>query len=532
MVNKFREDRRYLKLEVKYSMVSPTITEEDFRKLIDKRTTALLCTANYILQEQATEKILTRPLLGELLSQSIQIEEFLDAYGAKNNQRWCHFRSLIATIKLFSDVSYELLHIQHSLPAYRLLPIEQDFVKATEEAMTFTAKILLQAAIHIHSQALQLGLTIPKTIHKGEDYTEHLPGGRLPRDLATRRVETVSETVALLSTAFLNLAEESELAKIAHQIRSEKCISQLPDDISEENLRQLQNRFHNLQSLYDTYVSETDVEDFDANLTILRGHISVIFHLLKTATSFAHYYERHLGSQSDEALSKMEQLVTSKELLEKLIGYSINYTHRYLVCAQRLCQDMLKNYAEIGQISVGIPHYRGFHVRPSALISKIVLHYGSNVQANLGGESFNAGLTLELFRINEKINAEKRRWLATEISRLGLVEEQQGKRSIESVVRGVVLILAERGKLILYEQPLVLSEELNSKEGVLLKVVTDEIARLQATGKVDIHIDLNITFVGDKRVLADIKLLAENSYGEDNFGNNIALPKELSYLRR
>ena len=39
-------------------------------------------------------------------------------------------------------------------------------------------------------------------------------------------------------------------------------------------------------------------------------------------------------------------------------------------------------------------------------------------------------------------------------------------------------------------------------------------------------------FHGDRRVLADLKLLAEHGYGEDNFGNNIALPPALSYLRR
>lgn len=59
-----------------------------------------------------------------------------------------------------------------------------------------------------------------------------------------------------------------------------------------------------------------------------------------------------------------------------------------------------------------------------------------------------------------------------------------------------------------------------------------EIARLQATGQLDIKTDLNIAFVGDKRVLKDLELLANSGYGEDYFGNNIALPKELAYLRR
>ena len=98
-----------------------------------------------------------RPFLGQLLSQSMQIEELLDAYDAGNSCRWCSFRSLTAAMKLFSDVSYELLHIQHSLHAYRLLPIERDFVKATEEALDFTGDILLRAGKQMIDRSGQLG---------------------------------------------------------------------------------------------------------------------------------------------------------------------------------------------------------------------------------------------------------------------------------------------------------------------------------------------------------------------------------------
>jgi hypothetical protein len=33
-------------------------------------------------------------------------------------------------------------------------------------------------------------------------------------------------------------------------------------------------------------------------------------------------------------------------------------------------------------------------------------------------------------------------------------------------------------------------------------------------------------------VLEDIRLLAANGYGEDDFGNNLPLPEKLQYLRR
>jgi len=160
-------------------MVSVTIVDKDFQKLITKRARTLLGLARYLSQCKSCNKILVRPFLGQLFSQSLQLEELLDAYDAGNSCRWCSFRSLTAAIKLFSDVSYELLHIQHSLPAYRLLPIERDFVKATEEAIEFTGDVLSRAAKQMVVRADQLGLTVPSGSLHEKSYTEELPPGRL-----------------------------------------------------------------------------------------------------------------------------------------------------------------------------------------------------------------------------------------------------------------------------------------------------------------------------------------------------------------
>lgn len=508
-----------------------TVSDKDFDELIAKRAQTLLGLVSYMSQCRSSDKILIRPLLGRLLSQSMQIEELLDAYDARNNCRWCAFGSLTAALKLFSDAGYELLHIRHTLPAYRLITIEQDFVKATDQALEFGGDILLRAAKQMLDKAGQLGLPVTTEKFGEEIYTEQLPAGRLPHDCGIRRVETVSEIVTMLATAFLNLAAESERVHAVVRAKPEEYASYASDSISEETLRALELRFHSLQSLYDTYVSGTEAENVDTDLPVLRGHISVVFHLLKTATLFAHYYERHVNCPICDLKARQAPLVTAEELLAVLMDYSISYISRYIVCAEQLCREMLKRYIEADCIEVPVPPYRGFHVRPSTLISKLVLHYGSDVQMELEAESYDAGSPLELFRANEKVNARKRRWLAAEIDRLKLVPEQTGGKDMTDIIRAVILTLAERGKIVLYEQPLQLPAESARKQDAPLEQVTNEIARLLAIGKIDINAELSVKFTGDKRVLADIKLLAESGYGEDNFGNNIVLPEELVYLR-
>jgi hypothetical protein len=513
-------------------MAPVTVTDNTFQIQISKRARTLLGLAKHLSQCRSSKKIMTRPLMGALLSESTQVEEFLDACGAGHNCRWCAFRLLTAAIKHFSDLTYELLHIRYGLAGYRLLPIEQDFVEATDETLEFTVEVLQGAAKRLLVKADNLGLVVPSRSSREESYCEELPVGQLPRDCETRRVEEVSESVARLTTAFLNLAVESKYVRAAGGAKPGEYFSYAADSLSEEKLRSLELQFHNLQSLYDTYVSGTEAEELDTDLPVLRGHISVVFHLLRTATLFAHHYERHVKKYRCESQSRQEPVVEAELLLDVLMKYSVTHINLYIGCAEHLCHEMLKRYAEVGQIEVPVPPYRGFHVRPSTLVSKIALHFGSELQMELDDEDYDASSPLELFRANEKINANKRRWLSAEIVRLKLVQEGWGQKDTKVVVRDVVLALAAHSKLILYEQPLQFPADPARKAGTLLERVIDEMARLLAMGQIDVPAKLRAKFIGDRRVLDAIALLAESGYGEDKFGNNVPLPEELAYLRR
>jgi hypothetical protein len=440
----------------------------------------------------------------------------------------------MAAFKSFSDLSYELLHIDHSRLAYRLLPISEDFEQATRKALEFTENVILSTATLTVSAGQKLGLTIPPYIDCSQIYKEDLPSGRLPHDCRAVKRETATESLTLISTAFLNLAAESEQICAAGRALPSEYDTYLKNSVTEDKLRGLELRFHNMQSMYDTYVSGTNAEKKDKDLVVLRGHISVVFHLLRTATALVHYYERHVTKPMCEIQSALGTLVKKNDLFEMLMKYSLNFINQYVGCAHRLCQEMLKRYSVIENVEVQVPVYRGFHVRPSTLISKLVLHYGCDVSMEIEDESYDASSSLELFRANEKINSKKRRWLAQQIVNAELVPLQADltKADISEGVRSIVLTLAEQGKLVLYEQPLEVPKIIGRTEATLFEKVNDGIAQMLAVGKIDIATDIKAVFIGDKRVLEDIKLLADSGYGEDNFGNNIPLPQKLEYLRR
>jgi hypothetical protein len=305
----------------------------------------------------------------------------------------------------------------------------------------------------------------------------------------------------------------------------------VPDPVNEAMLRQLENTFHNMQSHYDTHLAHTEVEQMDEDLPLLRGDVSVVFHLLGTSVLFVHFYERHLAPGVASMPAALQFPVDPEDLLGVAFNYAIAYARTYLEGARQICRAVVQRYSETGRVTLPVPPYRGFHVRPSTLIAKIVQHYGSAVKMILFDEEYEAGEPIDLFRANEQINALKRRGIAEQVGRIDLkggLSPEEARRE----VRRVVLELAERGALVIYEQPLKLAG-CALQEGVpLSQYVVDEIGRLLALGKIDLEADTRVAFVGDVRVLADIQALAESGYGEDRFGNNIALPPQLAYLRR
>jgi hypothetical protein len=509
----------------------PVIFPEVFRQLVNTRTSALLSVASFVSANSASLTV-TRPLLGELLSHSAQLEEFLDAYGARCNEEWRPFRQTVAVCKHFSESGYKLLHLSHSYYSYRLFPVDGDFLAATDKALAFNRDVLIRVSDKLLKTAVNMGLSIPKTLDHPEKYRESLPPGKLPSDRRCRRVSSAKPMVLKVATSFLNLAAESALLYAPEKVGRNKVHTLFPDEISEEKLLSLQQKFHTLQSLYDTFVSDTDIESVDPYLPILRGHISVIYHLLEIATSLSHFFERHFLTAGTDTLCIDKPLFDCGDLLDNLLNYTIRFSALYLSAAKNLSQEMIRRYTEISSISVPIPKYRGFHVRPSTLIARIVMHYGSDLTMRLGDERYDASFPLELFRANEKINAEKRHFLQHIIVNMDKSITSVIEKNMFTAVGQILASLASLGKVVIYERPLPL-EDVKPKEGeTLAQFAVEEISRLMAMGKIDIEYDINVEFIGDNRLLTDIQLLAESGYGEDAFGNNIALPKELEYLRR
>jgi hypothetical protein len=279
------------------------------------------------------------------------------------------------------------------------------------------------------------------------------------------------------------------------------------------------------------------MEANDQRLTKLREYVAIALHLLEIATVLVHFHERHERNSRHAAIYRQLQKITGTyQILDVMGNYALFYCTRFLERGKQLSEETVMDYAQIQSKRIPIPIYRGFHVRPSTYVAKIARHYGVDIQMHLGDEVYDAGSVFDLFRANERINMEKRRLVAKKLISAHHITPARPNELLQTIRRELKHLIDEHAIVVHQE---ILPEDMIVSDMQRSEVLSPEevrgcinqlISRLLALGKIDIIMPLAVTFIGDKRALQDIEILARTGYGEDARGNNIPLPAELSYL--
>ena len=464
--------------------------------------------------------------LRQIYSESSAAEGFLDSCGARRNSAWFRLRELAAAIKLFSYVCYNVEHIKKAASEYKLLTIEDDFPGDTDKILFQLKDSIFKVCSAILSEAIARG-PIAKIKKTDISCEEAVPQIHLKADKKLKIIENPEKTAIYIANKVLNYSEDSGALELLKERNKLNYKTRIANSVSEENARIAEAGFHNLQAVYDTYISETDLESGDRSLPILRGHISMIYHLLESATAICHFYERHIMRPYQAA----EFPFSGDLLLEILYAFFLHYANQYLTSAKELCRNIIRSYSSTEEIEVEIPRYRGFHVRPSALIAKIAIHYGSPLSMLMNDTEYDASQALELFRANEEINAGKRRIIGEELASYKYFSYAPDSPQKKPLLASMLYDLIRNKTLVLYDHDIDFNVVAGSEDNTVGETLLTLIKHYMAVGKLDINAPIKVKFRGDSRAIDDLKILAENGYGEDNYGNNIMLPPELSYLR-
>ncbi len=513
------------------------ITKGDFLYGVSRQMADFLKVVPFIVHEDQAHVKYSMRFYKYLSGQAEMAEILLDSCGAKENRAWFFLRELVAAIRAFSNVSYLLRYLELRTLSYEILDQETlEFQMITANVREIFDSMLQKAFKQFEYEAKQVGITIPPNSSiKMEDFPYFRSPGKLYADMWSENLGKKDEAIVKIATSYLEIAEEYTHLGFCRIFSNQELVEMIPEHVNEERLRTFEAEVHNLQSVYDTYIQYTHMEANDPRLLKLRSYVSIALHLLEIATVLVHFHERHeRHSRHAEIYRRLQKITGTYQILDGMGNYALFYCTRFLQKGQQLSEETVMEYAQITSKRIPIPIYRGFHVRPSTYIAKIGRHYGAEIQMHLGDEVYDASCVFDLFRANEKINMEKRRLIAKKLLSAQHLTAT-AKNVLPHLIKQEIKYLVDQ-KLIVKHQEILpedlvingIEQELSPEE--VRGAMNECITRLLTLGKIDILMPLSVTFIGDKRPLYDIDILAKSGYGEDEKGNNVPLPEEISYL--
>ncbi len=376
---------------------SEIITEEDFAKLTQKPAYNILNYAAYFTGKNNNKLNIKHYV--SLVKESMELEDFLDDHGARNNKKWVFFGELVASIRNFSKTAYTISHIIRRINHYKLEGKHvKSFTSEASKRLAFLNESIVLLFINLIEEAKALNLKVPKGIVSEEYFIDSIAVKTLPQNIDESETTDVKEKINRVATEYKKSFNASAKILFAKKLPAKNLASKyIPHKINEETLRQIEATTHNAQSMYDTYIHKTILESQNNSLRSLRGHISITLHLMGISKELCHFIERHeTTSRKESPQLKISKIIKRNKVIETLINFSLYYYTFFIKQGNTIADRILSEFTVVCSATVNVPKGLGFHLRPSTLVAKISNHYSSNLLMIVNGKEFDAGSVIDL----------------------------------------------------------------------------------------------------------------------------------------
>lgn len=369
-----------------------------------------LKSCTYILGFDHPRHLFTKRLYSKMTATSQLLEDLLDFHGAKNSTAWYFYRELAAAVRHLTTAAYSQMHISNRM-AFYLLSDTEEFEKEGASTLEFLNRTLIKMAPVILDEARSLNIPIPEDAFSPNDFPGVTTGEMLPFDIDDVNMNQQKEHIVTIASGFLNISKKFDEIGFFEPYSPEELRSIVPQKVNEVEMRRFEMLVHNLQSAFDTYVIHGGYRFGNRKLKQLRGHFSVVFHLLQVVGRLLHFYERHLHDAGykniyKQVYDRLTSLIDPQMLLDRTINYALYYVCHYMSTGKDLAREILNENIERSAITVGIPQKLGFHSRPSLLVAKIVQYYGGQVELCIDSDRFDASSVLDIQWAGGKIQKE------------------------------------------------------------------------------------------------------------------------------
>ena len=349
--------------------------QKEFLKELQIETKSLF---NIIEEIEKNSDIPDKEIVLLLQKEVDKVEAFLDDYGATNNRLFFYFRELIASVRWINIAIFQCLHLFARFESYNLNLTEQErkvFLKDIRKSLSFYLQGLRNLGKELFNEAEEVGLKKQKLKFKGVQSHILMQKKILPLDLDDNIVKKKKERVIEVLMKFLEACEK---------FRVFVCEITSVEQITEEVLEKFRSTFNQIQSLYDSYLKNTDVETKYPELKKIRGHVSISLHLFEIGRALMHFYERHSDKiRKYPSAVRIAHLVNKTEIRTNVKNFVLGNS---LIFATKSKEIGMEIFEAIGTDPdefildtnvLIVPAYRieDFHIRPIMPITQIANKY-------------------------------------------------------------------------------------------------------------------------------------------------------------
>jgi len=357
----------------------------------------------FILFEELIRKkdIPDRELIFSIMSEVDAIETFLDDYGASHNKKFFYFRELIGSIRWINITIFQGLHILARMKSYNLDITEQvknRFINDLKKTITLYLTALKTLTIILQEEALKIGLEKQKAREKygKKKMLIEIQKKILPPDIEEDTVKGKEERAIGIMIKFLESAE---------MFNTFVCNVKSEEEITEEIMEKYRSIFHQIESLYDTFLKNTEIEYKYQDFKTIRSYVALSLHLLEMGKALAHFYERHSDKvrrySTSPYISNLASNVIIKETLREFI---LNYSIYFLLAGKstsiRIFKKMGMEADEFIYSTKKLILYsyriEDFHIRPVMPVTQIAGKYKLDTYLYYNRNRYNLKSPVEL----------------------------------------------------------------------------------------------------------------------------------------
>ncbi len=344
-----------------------------------------------------------RELIFAIMREVDKIETFLDDYGATHNRKFFYLRELIASVRWINIVIFQELHLLVRLDSYSLeiTPAErEEFAGKLKETVSFYLEGLKNLALELRKEMAKYGFK--KTRGKfGEQKTlVQIQKKILPPDLHENVVNEEKEEVFEVLIKFLENSEAFNMFVCEADAEAE-----VTEIVTEEVLEKYRSIFNQLESLYDTYLKNTEIEKNFHDLRKIRSCTAITLHLLEIGKALVHFYERHGDKVSRYSTAvQISNLVNKRKIQETLkelvLFYSILFLSKGKDVSIKIFRQMGRDADEFiySTRMMIIPSHRleDFHLRPIMPVTQIAGKYSLDSHLYYNRNKYNLKSPIEM----------------------------------------------------------------------------------------------------------------------------------------